>query len=287
MVGAGLNVFAVWGYIITKAKRGFIEINPKLLAFTLGGSEEEVQAALNFLQEPDPNSRSKSEGGRRLVKEGQFQYRIVNWQIYDEIKNEIERRDYNRVRQQQFRERQQASTSVNNGQHSETPASPPAPPVPPKPPKEAKTPTVDCITIFVELNDLTGSKFRPEGSALAMLMQRLAQSDVTADGVLQMVRRQVKLWKDDPKMSQFLRPTTLFNQTKFNEYYAAREQPIRELQTGKPNPRNFGIVGETTYGDGAKPRLQRELEEKKRLAGEVAADGGNSSAVDGGAERGL
>ena len=128
MVGAGLNVFAVWGYIITKAKHGFIEINPKLLAFTLGGSEEEVQKALNFLQEPDLNSRSKSEGGRRLVKEGQFQYRIVNWQIYDEIKNEIERRDYNRVRQQQFRDRKQAAPKPPNNPEEEVKPPPDKPP---------------------------------------------------------------------------------------------------------------------------------------------------------------
>lgn len=105
MVGAGINVFAVWSYIITKARRGIIEINPKLLAFTLGGSEKDVEAALEFLQQPDPESRSKEEGGRRLVREGQFQYRVVNFVKYRELRDEVDRREYNRVKQQEYRER--------------------------------------------------------------------------------------------------------------------------------------------------------------------------------------
>ena len=154
MVGAGLNVFAVWGYIITKAKRGFIEINPKLLAFTLGGSEVEVQAALDFLQQADLNSRSKLDEGRRLVKEGQFQYRVVNWEIYDEIKNEIERRDYNRVRQQQFRDRQQTATDVHKS---------PSPSVNVQPPREKFIkPTMEEVHLAaakIGLSELEAAKF--------------------------------------------------------------------------------------------------------------------------------
>jgi hypothetical protein len=64
MIGAGMHVFAVWNYIITKARGGAVEINPKLLAFTLGGTEQQVRDALEFLSSPDPESRSKLEEGR-------------------------------------------------------------------------------------------------------------------------------------------------------------------------------------------------------------------------------
>ena len=105
LVGAGMNVFAVWNYIITKSRAGCVEINPKLLAFTLGGKEEEVESALKFLQRPDPISRSKAEDGRRIIKEGQFQYRVVNWEFYQRIKNEDDRREYNRRKQAEYRAR--------------------------------------------------------------------------------------------------------------------------------------------------------------------------------------
>lgn len=110
MVGAGIHVFAVWNYVITKARHGVIEINPKLLAFTLGGKEADIEAALEFLQRPDPQSRSKLEGGRRLVKEGQFQYRLVNWEHYQEIRNESDRREYNKHKQRAYR-----AKKANNG----------------------------------------------------------------------------------------------------------------------------------------------------------------------------
>lgn len=120
MVGSGIHVFAVWNYIITKARGGTIEVNPKLLAFTLGGDEKEIVDALEFLQKPDPQSRSSSEGGRRLVKDGQFQYRIVNWERYAVIKNAVDRREYNRTwmkdnRAKRKLERELKKTGLDDG----------------------------------------------------------------------------------------------------------------------------------------------------------------------------
>lgn len=108
MVGSGLAVFAVWDYMTTKARDGFVEVNPDLLAFTLGGRDQdpsEIVAALEYLQKPDPKSRSQKEGGRRIVKEGQFQYRLVNWESYNKIRTEEDRREYNRQKQAEYRAR--------------------------------------------------------------------------------------------------------------------------------------------------------------------------------------
>lgn len=106
MVGAGLNVFAVWNYIITNTHFGVIELNPKLLNAILGGELSEVEDALEFLSSPDPDSRSKEEEGRRIVREGQFQYRVVNWNAYQTMKNDNALRNYNRIKQAEYRERE-------------------------------------------------------------------------------------------------------------------------------------------------------------------------------------
>src|SRR5256885_10733002 len=108
MVGAGIAVFAVWDYMLTKAREGYVEVNPKLLAFTLGGPQQDpkvIEDALEFLQRPDPDSRSKKEDGRRIVKEGEFQYRLGNWAEYNRIRTEADRREYNRVKQAEHRDR--------------------------------------------------------------------------------------------------------------------------------------------------------------------------------------
>lgn len=108
MVGSGLNVFAVWNYVVAKTRRGVIELNPKLLAFILGAKESDITDAIKKLCSPDPNSRSKEEDGRRLIKEGEYQYKVVNWHLYNGIRNEIDRREYNRVRQAEYRQKRAA-----------------------------------------------------------------------------------------------------------------------------------------------------------------------------------
>ena len=105
MYGSGVAVFAVWGYVISHARKGKIELNAKKLADTLGGSVGEIDAAIEYLKGADPNSRHKSHEGRRLIQEGQFQYWIPSWEDYQEIKNEEDRREYNRVKQAEYRAR--------------------------------------------------------------------------------------------------------------------------------------------------------------------------------------
>lgn len=112
MVGAGLNVFAVWNYIITMTRDSVVEVNPKLLSLILGCEEDQVSDALKKLCEPDPRSRSKECGGRKLLKEGEFQYRVVNWEHYQRIRNEADRREYNRVKQAQYRARKKFGPSA-------------------------------------------------------------------------------------------------------------------------------------------------------------------------------
>lgn len=106
MVGAGLNVFAVWNYCISKNRSGLVELNPKLLAFVLGGKVEDIVSAVDFLTRADPESRSKECEGRRLVREAEYQYRMVNWAEYDGIKSIEQLREYNRRKQAEYRARE-------------------------------------------------------------------------------------------------------------------------------------------------------------------------------------
>lgn len=83
MVGAGPCVFAVMGYIIAnKDESGKVELNPPLLAYVLGATPEQVQSAIDYLMAPDPNSRTKTHDGRRIIRVGQFLYQVVNHDLY-------------------------------------------------------------------------------------------------------------------------------------------------------------------------------------------------------------
>jgi hypothetical protein len=118
MLGAGLGPFALMPYVVSNMKpypngeliEMRLELNPKFLAIILGTKEYVIEKAIEWACSPDPKSRTKTEGGRRLVKIGEFEYRVVNGWAYTQ-KKAIERR------REQFRKasKKYRSKKTNNG----------------------------------------------------------------------------------------------------------------------------------------------------------------------------
>lgn len=104
MMGAGPVVFAVWGYVISHCNNAEVELNPRLVATLIGCSVGDVETAIEFLLQEDPQSRNTEENGRRLIKVGQFAYRVVSHALYRSIRDENDRREYNRKKQAEYRE---------------------------------------------------------------------------------------------------------------------------------------------------------------------------------------
>lgn len=102
MFGAGAATFAVMGYVIANQVPGgddklVVELNPRLLAAILGDvAEADVERVIDFLCSPDPRSRSKIEGGRRLVRLGEFLFWVVNGRKYRAMQDPYRRREQNR-----------------------------------------------------------------------------------------------------------------------------------------------------------------------------------------------
>ena len=112
MLGAGGTVFAVWGWIIANADcKGTLEINPRLLSAIIGDPIEDVEKALEYLSQPDPNSRSKEQEGRRIVHVNAFTWEVVNHEHYRKIRNADERREYNRRKKAEARARAKSADS--------------------------------------------------------------------------------------------------------------------------------------------------------------------------------
>lgn len=96
MFGAGADIFALWGYVIANTVEGCVELNPVFLAAVLGMPAHSVESAVVSLCSRDTQSRTPDEDGRRLIHEGAFQYRVVNHARYRALRNEEDRRAYNR-----------------------------------------------------------------------------------------------------------------------------------------------------------------------------------------------
>lgn len=112
MLGAGPDVFAVWGWVISHAVDGEVEVNCKLLAAVIGAPVERIRAAVDYLCAPDPESRSEDHDGRRMQHVAGFTYSVTNHNRYRAIRCEMDRREYNRIKQAEHRDRVRAAKQI-------------------------------------------------------------------------------------------------------------------------------------------------------------------------------
>lgn len=119
MYGSGPVVFSVWLYAIACSdKTGTLDLNPKMLAPMIGCEVKDVVEALDYLTSEDPDSRSIKEDGCRLVREGQYQYRMVNKRDYTELKSYEDKKNYDR--RYRAEERANQVTVVDSRKQSST-----------------------------------------------------------------------------------------------------------------------------------------------------------------------
>jgi uncharacterized phage protein (TIGR02220 family) len=89
----------------------------------------------------------------------------------------------------------------------------------------------DAKLLLEALNELTGKKFTPVDSHLNPIIARLNEPGIEPEECEKMLRRQVKLWKNDPKMSAHLVPSTLFRASNFQKYYDQRDEGVANGQS--------------------------------------------------------
>ena len=123
MVGAGSHVFSVWGYCIANAdpESHTVDLNPVLLSTIIGESVERIEAAIEFLCSPDPNSHNDEHEGRRLLNTGGFEYFLVSHKIYRDLTNKEDLRAY--FREAKRKQRSMSKTVKDNIGQSQDSAS--------------------------------------------------------------------------------------------------------------------------------------------------------------------
>lgn len=103
--------------------------------------------------------------------------------------------------------------------------------------------------ILEKLNILTGKNFKPVESNLKLIRARLAENHTTKE-LLDVVEMKVEKWQGG-KMDEYLRPATLFNAEKFNQYVGELPEWLKE-QSGDYSwlgEENFNVIdGEVVNG---------------------------------------
>lgn len=85
------------------------------------------------------------------------------------------------------------------------------------PPKPADETLSQAKEVLDYLNLKTGRLYRPVAANLDLIRARI-KDGTSVDGLKTIIDVKTTQWLDDPKMAEYLRPSTLFNRTKFEQY---------------------------------------------------------------------
>ena len=131
-------------------------------------------------------------------------------------------------------------------------------------PKDQKTmpgkPDVGQRSVIDYLNLKSSSNYQPVAANIKLISGRLAEGR-TVEEIKQVIDRQCMEWPPDHHMRKYLRPKTLFNAEKFNQYFGQLGQPIITEQQNGQSQRPNQPVGEVarihaTIDARAKARLE-------------------------------
>ena len=131
-------------------------------------------------------------------------------------------------------------------------------------PEDQKTmpgkPDVGQRSVIDYLNLKSSSNYQPVAANIKLISGRLAEGR-TVEEIKQVIDRQCMAWPPDHHMRKYLRPKTLFNAEKFNQYFGQLGQPIITEQQNGQSQRPNQPVGEVarihaTIDARAKARLE-------------------------------
>ena len=84
-------------------------------------------------------------------------------------------------------------------------------------PKKRKSNSAESVEILEYLNSKVGSNFQAVESNTKFIEARI-DDGATVDEMKRVIDTKTAVWKTDPKMSEYLRPSTLFNAIKYAQY---------------------------------------------------------------------
>ena len=186
---------------------GIVDITRSALARKFNMPLENLNRAIEKLEAPDPSSRNAEFEGRRIVRlddHRDWGWRIVNWAEYDKL-------------------RTRADTAARVARHTARKRAKEKGEEPPEVPVGKYHPAT--VEVLNAINRLTGRNYRLVDVHLSTISARLKEPGVSREGALLMVERQCARWKGTD-MDKYLRPATLFGKEKFDNYYAAKDEPV-------------------------------------------------------------
>ena len=228
-------------FLVLADSEGVVDMTPSAIHRITNIPADIITAGIEKLCQPDPASRSSSEDGRRIVRldhDRDWGWRIVNYLYYRNLASREDKREKDRIRIAEKRNgnssvasSREQSRAVANVAHTEAEANTYTerkalsgkPDEVPLAAKKLNGTTGQAVEVLQFLNDKTRRKFRGlDGRGrptpnLKFIVARL-ESGATVQDCKTVIARKFREWSSDDKMRMYLRPETLFNATKFEQY---------------------------------------------------------------------
>ena len=110
------------------------------------------------------------------------------------------------------------------------------------PASAGQRPSIDYAGIIEYLNQKSGKHFRDTAATRKLIAARLNDGHFTEANVRQAIDNVVSSWSGDPKMDKYVRPSTIFKPSKFEDYVSAPPYGSRRKQTQEDGESYGGIV---------------------------------------------
>jgi uncharacterized phage protein (TIGR02220 family) len=207
----------VWVTMLAMADQdGMVMCSRSGLNRTANISQEDFDIAISCLESPDPDSRSPEFEGRR-VQRCDGGWLILNHAKYRQWTPSMKPSAI-RMRRKRIKDKgvTSASLDVTSRQVSAS--------------ASASSSKLDKILKY--LNERTGKHFSGSKEAIALINGRLGEGR-TLDDFIRVIDIKAAKWENDPKMRDFLRPSTLFRSGHFEEYLNEAPARITEAEVGQ------------------------------------------------------
>jgi len=231
-------------FIVLCDADGVIDMTPSAISRRTGIPIEHIKAGIEILENKDEYSRTPGDDGRRIMlidDHRPWGWYIVNHSKYKNMVDASAVREQNRERKRRQRERQKEtevnepesvnmSRDVTDGhgchdtsRHTDTDTDTN---------KSLKhiVEQEQCEQVISYLNERAGRNYQLAKTNINFVKARL-KAGATIEQCLAVIDSKVDEWKDDSSMYKFLRPATLFNETKFSQY-------VGEIGVEKPADKN-------------------------------------------------
>lgn len=205
-------------FIVLCDADGMVDMTPQSISRRTGIPIEHIKAGIEILEKEDKYSRTPNESGKRieLIDDHRpWGWHIVNHEKYKNMRDADAIRAQTRERVRRHREKKRAVTDGNAPKrHIDTDTHIDINKNILNPLSSKLDAEADILNFLIKKS---GKSFKHVPSNLKLISARLKEghkiSDLTA-----VIDMKVKEWGGDQKMAKYIRPATLFNAEKFNQY---------------------------------------------------------------------